>query len=84
MQFWVFLGVLVAAELFVLARIPWALLSGAVPLNPLGWIGYGELMEASVERESAPAAYWLIVALLGTAAVIFGCFIYVAVTRGVG
>jgi hypothetical protein len=82
MQRWMLLGVLCAAELFVLARIPWALMSGEVPLNPLGWIGYGELKEASVERDSAPAAFWLIVALMATAAVFFGCVIYIATVRG--
>ena len=84
MQIWVLLGVLVVAELFVLARIPTALLRGEVPLNPLGWFGYSELMEVSVDRSSAPAAYWLIVMLMAALAVMFGCVIYVALTRGVG
>ncbi|HZK89729.1 MAG TPA: hypothetical protein VFC56_06235 [Stellaceae bacterium] len=84
MQSWVLLGVLMVAELVMLVRIPSALLSGAVPLNPLGWIGYGELMEASVERENAPGAFWLIVALMATAAVFFGCVIYLAIARGLG
>jgi hypothetical protein len=82
MQVWVLLGVLVVAELVVLARLPSALLRGAVPLNPLGWFGYGELMQESIARDEAPAAYWLIVALMATAAVLFGCFIYVAITHG--
>ena len=82
MQLWILVGVLGLAELLVLARIPAALISGAVPLNPLSWIGYGELGEASVERTSAPGIYWLILAVMTTAAVLFGCFIYVILFRG--
>lgn len=82
MQIWVFLGVLIVIELVVLSRLPGALLSGEVSLNPLGWFGYGELMEGSVGREDAPGAYWLILTVMVTAAVLCGCFIYVAITRG--
>jgi len=81
MQMWVLLGVLIFAELFVFSKIPLALLRGSVPLNPLGWFGYSELMEVSVERRSSPAAYWLIVVLMTTLAAVFGVFIY-AVVRG--
>jgi hypothetical protein len=84
MQVWVLLGVLVLGELFVLVRLPSAVVNGRVPLNPLGWFGYGELSEESVDRDSAPGAYWLIVALLATTAVLLGCFIYVVIVRGVG
>jgi hypothetical protein len=80
---WILLGALILAEVFVFAKIPGALLSGAVPLNPLGWFGYSELMEVSVERSSAPMVYWLIVVLMAVLAVVFGCFIYV-VARGLG
>jgi hypothetical protein len=81
MQTWILLGILILAELFVLPRIPAALLSGAVPLNPLGWFGYGELAEISVERRVYPAAYWLIVSLLIVLAAFFAFFIYVAACR---
>jgi hypothetical protein len=73
---WILLGMLVLAELFVFAKIPGALLRGAVPLNPLGWFGYSEYLQVSVDRESAPLAYWLIVSLLAGMALIFGLFIY--------
>jgi hypothetical protein len=80
---WVLLGILVLAELYVFARIPLALLSGSVPLNPLGWFGYSEFLELSVERRSAPAAYWLVLVSLSALVVVFGIFIY-AVARSVG
>jgi hypothetical protein len=83
MEVWVLLGMLVVAELVVLARLPPALARGWVPLNPLGWFGYSELMEVGVEREQAPGIYWLIVVLMAAMAVIFGCVIYV-VARGLG
>lgn len=76
MQLWILLGVLILAEIFVFARLPLALYRGAVPLNPLGWFGYGELAEVYADRKSSPAAYWLIVLILVLMAVIFGCFIY--------
>jgi hypothetical protein len=80
---WVLLGVLVAGELFVFSKIPPALLSGSVPLNPLGWFGYSELMAVSVDRRGAPVAYWMIVSLLTLLAVVFAGFIY-AVVGGAG
>jgi hypothetical protein len=83
MQAWILLGVLVLGELFVLPKIPAALIGGSVPLNPLGWFGYGELAEVSVERRSSPLAYWLVVALLTTLAALFGCFIYAVLFRSV-
>jgi Na+/melibiose symporter-like transporter len=84
MQMWILLGVLIVAELFVFAKIPAALLRGAVPLNPLGWFGYSELMEVSVERDTAPAAYWVIVLLLTVLAAVFGVFIYVIMRGAAG
>jgi hypothetical protein len=81
MQVWILLGILILAELFVLPRIPAALMSGAVPLNPLGWFGYSELAEVSVERRVYPIAYWLIVSLLVLLAVFIGFFIYVVAYR---
>jgi hypothetical protein len=83
MQSWVLLGILVIAEVMVLPRIPAALIGGAVPLNPLGWFGYGELAEVVVERRSYPAAYWLIVLTLAGFAGILGLFIYAVVFRAV-
>jgi hypothetical protein len=79
-KIWVVVTILVLAELVVFARIPAALWSGAVPLNPLGWFGYSEMMEASVERRSAPGIYWLILLLMTMLAMIFGYFIYVVAT----
>ena len=58
---WLLVGILILGELAVLSRIPAALLRGSVPLNPLGWFGYSELAEVSVERRVYPVAYWLIV-----------------------
>ena len=77
-QTWVLLGVLILGELLIVPRIPAALLSGEVPLNPLGWFGYGEMAEVSIERQSYPLAYWLIVLSLTLLAVFFAGFIYVA------
>jgi hypothetical protein len=82
-QAWFLLGVLVLGELFVLPKIPVALIDGAVPLNPLGWFGYGELAEVSVERLDYPFAYWLIVLLLTALAALFGLFIYAVLFRSV-
>jgi hypothetical protein len=79
----ILLGVLILAELFVLPRIPAALIGGAVPLNPLGWFGYVELAEVSVERRTYPVAYWLIVLVLTIMAAIFGLFIYVVAFKPV-
>jgi hypothetical protein len=76
MQVWILLAILIFAEVFVFARIPAALISGAVPLNPLGWFGYSELMEVSVDRQTSPAAYWLVVFVMTLLAVILGFFIY--------
>jgi hypothetical protein len=83
MQLWILLAILILAELFVLPRIPAALMSGAVPLNPLGWFGYSELAEVSVERRVYPVAYWLIVSLLVLLAVFIGFFIYVVMRQPV-
>jgi len=82
-QAWFLLGILVLGELFVLPKIPAALIDGAVPLNPLGWFGYGELAEVSVERRSYPVAYWLIVLSLTALAGLFGLFIYAVLFRSV-
>ena len=81
MQGWVLLGILIIAELVVFPRIPFALIRGEVPLNPLGWFGYPELMEVSVERRSAPAAYWLIVLTLTALAMFIAAFIYAVMFR---
>jgi hypothetical protein len=84
MQLWILLGILILAEIFVFARLPLALFRGAVPLNPLGWFGYGELAEVYVDRENSPTAYWLIVLILVLMAVILGCFIYLLWSGGAG
>ena len=83
MQSWILLGILVIAELVVFPRIPAALIDGAVPLNPLGWFGYGELQQVIVDRRTFPAAYWLIVLTLVAFAAILGLFIYAVVFRSV-
>jgi hypothetical protein len=83
MQTWILLAILILAELFVFPRIPAALISGAVPLNPLGWFGYSELAEVTVDRRTYPVAYWLIVSLLTFMTAIFGLFIYVVAFRSV-
>jgi hypothetical protein len=79
MQFWILLGLLVLAEVFVFSRIPFALADGSVPLNPLGWFGYSEYLAVRVDRESTPGAYWAIVSVLTLAALIFGLFIVMLV-----
>ena len=79
MQMWILLGVLVIAEVFVLSRIPPALLQGTVPLNPLGWFGYSELMQVNATRDETPAAYWVILFLVAALALVVGTFIYVLV-----
>ena len=81
MQAWILLGILVVAELVVFPRIPAALIRGTVPLNPLGWFGYGEFMEVSVDRRTYPVAYWLIVLTLTAFAMILGAFIYAVAFR---
>ncbi len=83
MQGWILLGILVLGEMFVVPRIPAALVSGEVALNPLGWFGYSELSEVSVERRVYPLAYWLIVFLLTALAGLLGLFIYVVAFRSV-
>ncbi|HTZ36455.1 MAG TPA: hypothetical protein VMB84_10555 [Stellaceae bacterium] len=79
MAMWLLVGILILGELAVLSRIPAALLRGSVPLNPLGWFGYQEFLEVSVERRSAPAAYWVILGLVAALALVVGTFIYVLV-----
>jgi hypothetical protein len=81
MQLWLLLGILMLGELVVFSRIPLALMRGAVPLNPLGWFGYGELGEVYVDRRNRPLAYWLILAILALMALLFGCFIYLLATH---
>jgi hypothetical protein len=76
MQFWILLGLLVLAEVFVFSRIPFALADGSVPLNPLGWFGYSELLAVSVDRRVYPAAYWMIVLVLALAVLLLGVFIF--------
>jgi hypothetical protein len=83
MQSWILLAILVLAELIVVPRIPAALLGGAVPLNPLGWFGYTELQEVSIDRRAYPLAYWLIVLTLTAFAAILAVFIYVVAFRSV-
>ncbi|HML09719.1 MAG TPA: hypothetical protein VK432_02590 [Stellaceae bacterium] len=83
MQTWILLAILIIAELIVFPRIPAALIGGSVPLNPLGWFGYGELSEVWIERRTYPAAYWLIVLTLTAFAAIIGLFIYAVVFRSV-
>jgi hypothetical protein len=83
MQFWLLFGVLILAELFVASRIPAALLRGSVSLNPLGWFGYTEFGEVRVERGVYPAAYWLIVAVLASAALVFGLIIWMLAVHSI-
>jgi len=80
-QAWFLLGILILAELFVLPKVPAALLRGSVPLNPLGWFGYGELAEVRVDRSTYPTAYWLIVLTLAAFAVFLAAFIYAVAFR---
>jgi hypothetical protein len=81
---WVLLAILILGELYVFPRIPAALISGEVPLNPLGWFGYSELAEVSIDRRGYPFAYWLIVLSLTALVVLFALFIYVVVFRSAG
>jgi hypothetical protein len=83
MQTWILLGILVIAEVVVFPRIPAALLSGEVSLNPLGWFGYGELQEISIDRRVYPVAYWMNIALLTVLAALVGLFIYAVLFRAV-
>lgn len=83
MQSWILLAILVVAELVVIPRIPTALIDGAVPLNPFGWFGYGELQQVSVDRGTYPATYWLIVLTLCGFAAILGLFIYAVLFHAV-
>lgn len=83
MQGWVLLAILIIGELLVFPRIPAALASGEVPLNPLGWFGYSEFGEVSISRRNYPLAYWVILIALTALAALFGLFIYVVVSRSV-
>jgi hypothetical protein len=83
MQYWMLFGFLILAELILASRVPMALLRGSVSLNPLGWFGYNELGEVWVERDVYPAAYWLIVAVLGGAALIFGLIIWMLAAHSI-
>lgn len=83
MQSWILLAVLIVAAAVVFPRIPAALIGGAVPLNPLGWFGYGELQEVMVDRQSSPAAYWLIVLTMTAFAAFLALFIWAVVFRAV-
>jgi hypothetical protein len=82
-QSWILLAILIIAEIVVIPRIPAALIGGAVPLNPLGWFGYGELQQVLVDRRTYPVAYWLIVLTLTAFAAILAVFIYAVVFRSV-
>jgi len=73
---WVLVGILVLVELAVLGRLRVALFDGVVPLNPVGWFGYGEFLDVAVERRNFPAAYWFVLVLVTLLAVVFGYFIY--------
>jgi hypothetical protein len=75
-QYWILLAILVFAEMFVFATLPPALLRGSVPLNPLGWFGYSELLAVNVDRRVYPVAYWMIVLVLALAVLLLGVFIY--------
>jgi hypothetical protein len=78
---WILLGILILAELFVFPKVPAALLRGSVALNPLGWFGYGELAAVRVDRGTYPVAYWLIVLTLTAFAMFLAAFIYAVVFR---
>ena len=79
MQAYVLLGILILGEVLVFPRLSAALLSGTVPLNPLGWFGYGELAEVTIERRRYPLAYWLIVFSLTVLVACLALFIYAVV-----
>jgi hypothetical protein len=78
---WFIVGVLGLVELFVLARIRVALLDGVVPLNPVGWLGYAEYLDVTVERRTSPSTYWFIVLLVIALALVFGGLIYLVATH---
>jgi hypothetical protein len=82
-QAWILLAILIIGELYVVPRIPAALIRGEVPLNPLGWFGYSELAEVSIDRRGYPLAYWLIVLSLTALAAFFALFIYAVLFRSV-
>jgi hypothetical protein len=77
----ILLAILIIAELFIFPKVPAALIRGEVALNPLGWFGYSELQEVTVDRSVYPVAYWLIVSLLTLMTALFGLFIYVIAFR---
>jgi hypothetical protein len=78
---WLIVGLLGLVEVLVLARIRVALLDGAVPLNPVGWLGYAEYLDVTVERRTSPSTYWFIVLLAIALALVFGVFIYLVAIR---
>jgi hypothetical protein len=81
---WLVVGLLGLAELLVLARIRVALFDGAVPLNPVGWLGYSEYLDVTVERRQSPGTYWFILLLEIALAALFGLFIYLVAMRAAG
>ncbi|HXP06341.1 MAG TPA: hypothetical protein VN808_19670, partial [Stellaceae bacterium] len=72
MTMWFIVGLMGLIEIFVLARIRVALLDGIVPLNPVGWLGYAEYLDVTVERRRSPGTYWFIVLLVIALALVLG------------
>jgi hypothetical protein len=60
------------------------LFEGAVSLNPVGWLGYAEYLDVTVERRRSPATYWFIVLLAIALALVFGFFIYLVAISAAG
>ena len=80
MKIYLLVGVLILVEFAVLQHIRAALARGAVSINPVGWIGYGEFADLTVDRASFPGAYWFVVLLVSALALVFGVFIYLVAT----
>jgi len=78
---WFIVGLMGLIEIFVLARIRVALLDGIVPLNPVGWLGYAEYLDVTVERRRSPGTYWFIVLLVIALALVLGGLIYLVATH---
>ena len=80
MKIYLLVGVLILVEFAVLQHIRAALERGSISINPVGWIGYSEFSELTVERARFPTAYWFVVLLVLALALVFAVFIYLIAT----
>lgn len=79
---WLLVTLLTFVELLIVLLIRRALVLGSVPINPASWFGYGEFAGVTVDRETFPSAYWLVLLLMTAFAAFFGVYTYLLAVRG--